>query len=32
MTVTVTNPGAEREPGQWIYLHCAADGEQCIAE
>ena len=22
----------EREPGQWIYLHCSADGEQCVAE
>ncbi len=29
VTVTVTDERAEREPGQRIYLHCAADGEQC---
>ena len=23
---------AERKPGQRVYLHCAADGEQCSAE
>ena len=32
MTVTVTVERAERKPGQRIYLHCAADGEQCSAE
>ena len=31
VTVTVTVSGAEWEPGEWIHLRCAADGDQRVS-
>ena len=31
-TVTVTGERSERKLDEWVYLHCSAGGERCIAE
>ena len=32
VTVTVTVKRAEREPGERIYLHWPAHGDECVAQ